>query len=124
MDQPSPMICVVTPWRISPCDLPSTSSDSVDQDSMLMKPGATARPRASTTVSAFSAGRVADELDPVAADRDVRHAARCARAVVHGAAADDGERAIGREARAGGGQRGQKAGEQASVHQSLVPFVS
>ena len=39
MDQPSPKICVVTPWRISPCELPSTSSDSVDQDSMLMKPG-------------------------------------------------------------------------------------
>ena len=74
MDQPSPMICVVTPWRISPCDWPSTSSDSVDQDSMLMKPGATARPRASTTVSAFSADASPTRSIRSPRMRDVRHA--------------------------------------------------
>jgi hypothetical protein len=52
MELPSPKTSVVTPWRISLCDRPSAMSDSVDQDSMLMKPGATARPFASTTVRA------------------------------------------------------------------------
>ena len=47
----------VTPWRMSPCERPSTSSDSVAHDSMLMNPGATARPVASTTVAARAAGR-------------------------------------------------------------------
>ncbi len=51
-DQPSPMIWVVTPWRISLCPRPSASSESTDQLSMLMKPGATARPCASTTTLA------------------------------------------------------------------------
>ena len=57
IDQPSPKICVVTPWRISPCERPSTISDSVDHDSMLMKPGATASPAASTTVVAAAPAR-------------------------------------------------------------------
>ena len=38
--------------------LPSTSSDSVDQLSMLMKPGATAKPLASMMVFAAAADRL------------------------------------------------------------------
>ncbi len=52
IELPSPKTWSVTPWRMSPCDRPSTSSDSVAHDSMLMNPGATARPDASTTVAA------------------------------------------------------------------------
>ena len=48
------MISVVTPWRISLCERPSSISDSVDHESMLMKPGATASPFASMTVFAFA----------------------------------------------------------------------
>src|SRR5207253_2121804 len=44
IDSPSPMISVVIPCRISLCERPSSISDSVDHDSMLMKPGATASP--------------------------------------------------------------------------------
>ena len=50
IENPSPMIWVVTPWRISLCERPSSMSDSVDQESMLMKPGATAIPLASTII--------------------------------------------------------------------------
>jgi hypothetical protein len=52
IDDPSPKICVVTPWRISPWERPSTSSDSVDHDSMLMKPGATAMSWRRSTIAA------------------------------------------------------------------------
>ena len=71
IELPSPKICVVTPWRSSPCERPSTSSDSVDHESMLMNPGATARPVASTTVVAGDARQVADAGDAIAADADV-----------------------------------------------------
>jgi hypothetical protein len=67
IELPSPKICVVTPWRISPCDRPSAISDSVDHDSMLMKPGATASPAASTTVAA-----AAPERSPTPAMRSPR----------------------------------------------------
>ena len=50
-DQPSPKTSSVTPWRISDCERPSAMSDVVAQLSMLMKPGATARPAASISVS-------------------------------------------------------------------------
>src|SRR5262245_6857982 len=53
----SPMMSVVTPWRISLCPRPSASSESTDQLSMLMKPGATASPRASTATFAVSRDR-------------------------------------------------------------------
>ena len=86
---PSPKICVVTPWRISPCDRPSTSSDSVDHDSMLMKPGATARPVASITLAADAAREVADRRHPVAADPTSALTAGAAGPVVDRAAADD-----------------------------------
>ena len=66
-DQPSPKISVVTPWRMSPCDRPSAISDSVAHESMFTKPGATARPRASTTVAAFALPRL-----PMAAMRSPR----------------------------------------------------
>jgi hypothetical protein len=52
MDWPSPMTSSVTPWRMSLCDRPSSISDSVAQLSMLMKPGATARPLASMVFAA------------------------------------------------------------------------
>ena len=68
------MISVVTPCRISPCERPSTSSDSVDHDSMLMKPGATARPLASMTVAA-----VAPPRSPTAAIRSPRMPTSAAR---------------------------------------------
>ena len=57
IELPSPKISSVTPWRMSPCDRPSASSDSVAHESMLMKPGATARPAASMVVLAVSAER-------------------------------------------------------------------
>ena len=57
IESPSPMIWVVTPCRISPCDRPSTSSVSVDHESMLMNPGATVRFVASTIVGAVAAER-------------------------------------------------------------------
>ena len=82
------MICVVTPWRISPCERPSAISDSVDQQSMLMKPGATARPAASIDGAAASAF----ERSPTAAmrspDPDVGQAAGASGAVVDRPAAD------------------------------------
>ena len=66
-DQPSPKISVVTPWRMSPCERASTSSDSVAHDSMLMKPGATASPLASITSRALAAAS-----SPTAAMRSPR----------------------------------------------------
>ena len=48
-DQPSPKTSSVTPWRMSDCDRPSAKSVSVAHDSMLMKPGATAIPEASSS---------------------------------------------------------------------------
>jgi hypothetical protein len=53
IEKPSPMTCSVTPWRSSPWPRPSTSSDSVDQESMLMNPGTTALPVASISRRAF-----------------------------------------------------------------------
>ena len=88
IELPSPKICVVTPWRISPCERPSTSSDSVDHDSMLMKPGATARPDASMVRGGLGAAEIADAGDAIATDSDVGPPARRARAVEDGAAAD------------------------------------
>jgi len=46
-DHPSPKTSSVTPWRMSLCERPSAMSDVVAQLSMLMNPGATARPAAS-----------------------------------------------------------------------------
>ena len=67
MELPSPITSRVTPCRISPCERPSAMSESVDQDSMLMKPGATARPLASRTVLACALFRF-----PIAAMRSPR----------------------------------------------------
>ena len=67
IESPSPKTSRVTPCRISPCDRPSTMSDSVDHESMLMKPGATARPAASSTVGADARRR-----SPMAATRSPR----------------------------------------------------
>jgi hypothetical protein len=50
IDQPSPITSRVTPWRMSLCARPSRISGSAAQLSMLMKPGATASPRASISV--------------------------------------------------------------------------
>jgi hypothetical protein len=49
IDQPSPKISSVTPCLVSLTPRPSAISDSFDQLSMLMKPGATALPAASST---------------------------------------------------------------------------
>ena len=63
--------------RVTPCLMslmlrPSSISDSVAQLSMLMKPGATARPsRSMMWVGGFSA-QVADGSDAVAADENWR----------------------------------------------------
>src|SRR5687767_15069097 len=57
---------------MSPCDRPSTSSDSVAHDSMLMKPGVTASPFASTTVPAGA---------PVRSPRATMRSPRMARSV-------------------------------------------
>src|SRR5712692_5480303 len=48
-DHPSPNTSSVTPCRMSDCERPSAKSVSVAHDSMLMKPGATARPVASSS---------------------------------------------------------------------------
>ena len=57
IDVPSPNTSSVTPWRIPLWERPSTSSASFAQLSMLMKPGATARPAASTSSAARAPGR-------------------------------------------------------------------
>ena len=54
MDSPSPNTSSVTPCLMSLCDRPSTSRDSVAQLSMLMKPGVTAMPVASTSLVAWA----------------------------------------------------------------------
>jgi hypothetical protein len=54
IDQPSPITSRVTPCLKSLWPMPSTSSDSVAQLSMLTKPGATARPFASTILAALA----------------------------------------------------------------------
>jgi hypothetical protein len=57
IDMPSPITSSVTPWRMSLWPRPSAISDSVAQLSMLMKPGATASPLASTSVPPTPARR-------------------------------------------------------------------
>ena len=64
MDQPSPKISIVTPCFVSDMPRPSTSSDSVAHDSMLMNPGATAMPLASSV-----ARDCASDRSPTAATR-------------------------------------------------------
>ena len=58
IELPSPKISSVTPWRMSLCERPSTSSDSVAHESMLMKPGATARFVASIVTRALAVPRL------------------------------------------------------------------
>jgi hypothetical protein len=52
--EPSPKTSSVTPCFSSPSDRPSAISDRSEWLSMLMKPGATTKPVASTTVGAFA----------------------------------------------------------------------
>ncbi len=61
IDQPSPITSSVTPWRMSLCERPSSIRDSLAQDIMLMKPGATARP-----VTSISRSAVAPPMSPSA----------------------------------------------------------
>ena len=77
MDSPSPMISSVTPWRMSPWDLPSSISDSLAQLSMLMKPGATARPvtSSSTWPRALDKSPIAATVSPLIATSAVTGAA-------------------------------------------------
>ncbi len=49
-ESPSPITSSVTPWQMSLIDLPSSMSDSTAQLSMLMNPGATTIPCASSSV--------------------------------------------------------------------------
>ena len=84
------MISVVTPCRIVLWARPSVRSDSVDHESMLMKPGATARPVASigdgpAPVQVIAPG----PRDPITAEPDVHTSAGVAAAVVDVAIADD-----------------------------------
>ena len=67
IELPSPITSRVTPWRISLCERPSAMRESVDQESMFTKPGATARPAASSTVPARARRR-----SPTAAMRSPR----------------------------------------------------
>ena len=117
IELPSPKISSVTPCRISPCDRPSASSESVDHDSMLMKPGATASPAASIVVLAGLGGEIADARDAVAADADVGAAPRRAGAVVDRAAADDDVES--RRGRGRGRTGTSRAGEQDSRQQGV-----
>ena len=64
IDEPSPITSSVTPSRISLCERPSCSNEVCDWLSMLMKPGATARPVALISLAAWAAPRV-----PTAATR-------------------------------------------------------
>ena len=89
IDSPSPMTSSVTPWRMSLCERPSSISDSLAQLSMLMKPGATARPRASISRPAARVVQLADRRDGVAVDRHVADERWPAAAVVDRAVADD-----------------------------------
>ena len=57
MLSPSPNTSSVTPWRISPCEFPSSNNVTGDQLSMLMNPGETAMPLASISFFAFSFDR-------------------------------------------------------------------
>jgi hypothetical protein len=57
MDHPSPITSSVTPCRMSLWARPSAISVSVAQLSMLTNPGATAMPRASTSVFALALPR-------------------------------------------------------------------
>ncbi len=50
MELPSPRTSRVTPCRMSLCERPSSINETLAQHIMLMKPGATARPAASTSV--------------------------------------------------------------------------
>jgi len=67
IDQPSPNTSSVTPCFRSLIERPSTMRESVAHDSMLMKPGATASPFASTTRTASDF-----ERSPTAAIRSPR----------------------------------------------------
>ena len=75
IELPSPKISSVTPWRMSPCERPSAISDSIAQDSMLMKPGTTARPVGIDHGGGTGGSEVADRGDAVAVDGDVGRAA-------------------------------------------------
>ena len=82
------MISVVTPWRILVCERPSSSNDSVDHESMLMKPG---RDRETLRVDGFlRVGRfeIPDANDAIAAKGHIRDPRLAARAVVERAAFD------------------------------------
>jgi hypothetical protein len=61
---------------------------------MLMKPGATARPRAIDLARGRRGGQIADDGDAVAVHRQVRDDGRGAAAVVHGAVSDDSGRSV------------------------------
>jgi hypothetical protein len=69
MEAPSPMTSRVTPWRMSLWPRPSWISESVAQLSMLMKPGETASPLASTSIFPLAPPRL-----PIFAMRSPRSA--------------------------------------------------
>src|SRR5687767_5446078 len=75
---------------MSLCDFGSWISDSVAQDSMLMKPGATARLVASISSVPFGAVQLADRGNGIAGNSEVSLHGRIAGAVVDHAVPDDG----------------------------------
>ncbi len=83
IDVPSPITSSVTPCRISLCDRPSAISDSTDQLSMLMKPGATANPLGVDHSLAVERPRRTQGGDPVALQGDVAPVAGRSAAVVN-----------------------------------------
>jgi hypothetical protein len=70
IDQPSPRISSVTPWRMSDWERPSWMSEALAQHIMLMKPGATANPRGVNGLPGAAVYRP-DVGDRVAADGEV-----------------------------------------------------
>jgi hypothetical protein len=88
-DVPSPKTSSVTPCRTSLCARPSSIRDSTAQLSMLMNPGATARPAASISRWPLASCQSTDCRDPVAIDGDIGGEWLAAHAVVDRAAAND-----------------------------------
>ena len=89
MDSPSPITSSVTPCRMSLCDRPSWINDSVAQLNMLMKPGATARPRASISSAALARLKSPTVRDLIAANANVDPCSRSAGAVINRSTTND-----------------------------------
>ena len=115
IDEPSPKISSVTPWRRSPCERPSASSvlvgpaQHVDESRRHREPGG---------VHLDPSARCAEVTDGdnrIADDGHIGHARLAARPVVHGAVANH-EVVGGSRTTAGEGDDGAEEGEQRWTH--------